>query len=250
MASDPFWVHVEDVLHLVKQHSERHKRPKQAVTRLGRLSGWASVVGGVIFVSGEIVRQVGDPKTPHLLIVYLSLSILGLAIFMAGVIADIVETVRKSRRPLVEHVDRVLEALGREYEFITALDRFDGAILETARKRLQLESTKVSSRLAVIGGGDGLRTSLVGVAMLAAALISQYEVVVDGWTIKSLAFFGVALLLGLSIGGLLARCGASQADYYSDIIGLALQRKAYMAKKTRRRFRARHRIEDEGRTVE
>lgn len=74
--------------------------------------------------------------------------------------------------------------------------------------------------------------------MLAAALISQYEAVVHGWTMKSLAFFGVALLLGLSIGGLLARYGASQADYYSEIIGLALQRKAYLVKKPRRRFRA------------
>lgn len=74
--------------------------------------------------------------------------------------------------------------------------------------------------------------------MLAAALIFQYEAVVHGWTMKSLAFFGIASLLELSIGGLLVRYGASQADYYSEIIGLALQRKVYMAEKPRRRFRA------------
>lgn len=34
------------------------------------------------------------------------------------------------------------------------------------------------------------------------------------------------------------RYGASQADYYSEIIGLALQRKVYTAKKPGRRFRA------------
>lgn len=238
MANNPFWAHVEEVLHLVKQHSERHKQPKLATTTLERLSGWASLAGGVIFVGGEVLRQVGDAKAPLLLMAYVSLSVLGLAIFMAGAMTGVVETVRRTRRPFVEHVDRVVEALGREYELIAALEHFEAVILETARKRLQLESTKVASRLGVIGGGEGLRTSLVGIAMLAAALISQYEAVVHGWTMKSLAFFGVALLLGLSIGGLLVRYGASQADYYSEIIGLALQRKAYMAKKPRRRFRA------------
>lgn len=63
--------------------------------------------------------------------------------------------------------------------------------LELARERLNLESTKVASRLGLIGGGEGLRTSLVGVAMLAVALISEYEPIVHGWT-KSLALFGVA----------------------------------------------------------
>jgi hypothetical protein len=104
---------------------------------------------------------------------------------------------------------------------------------------LQLESTKVAARLGVIGVGEGLRTSLVGAAMLGAALISQYETVMHGWTMKTLAFFGVALLLGMSIGGLLVRYGASQADYYSEIIGLALQRKACTAKKSREPFRRR-----------
>jgi len=237
MANDSFWAHVEQVLHLVKQHSERHEQSKQAATRLERLSAWASLVGGVIFVGGEVLRQIVDPKTPVLLMAHLSVSILGLSIFMVGVVTDIVDTVRGARRPFVEHVDGIVEALGRESELIAALDRFEAVILETARKRLQLESTKVASRLGVIGGGEGLRTSLVGIAMLAAALISQYEAVVHGWTMKSLAFLGVALLLGLSIGGFLLRYGASQADYYSEIIGLAIQRKAHMAAKPRQRFR-------------
>ena len=148
-----------------------------------------------------------------------------------------VETARRTRRPFVEHIDRAVGALGHEHELIAALERFEAATLETARKRLQLESTKVASRLGVIGGGEGLRTSLVGIAMLAATLISQYEPVVHGWTMRSPASFGVALLLGLSIGGLLVRYGAFQADYYGQIIGLALQRKAYTAEKPRRRFR-------------
>jgi len=199
MANNSFWAHVEEVLYIVKQHSERYKRTKQATTMLGRLSGWASLAGGVIFVGGEVLRQVGDPKTPLLLMAYVSLSILGLVIFMAGGMMGVVETVRKVRRPFVEHVDRVVDALGREYELIDALERFEAVILETARKRLQLESTKVASRLGVIGGGEGLRTSLVGIAVLAAALISQYEAVVHGWTTKCLAFFGIALLLGRRI---------------------------------------------------
>lgn len=230
MANSSFWAHVEEVLHLVKEHSAKYKQPNQPTTTRARLSGWASLTGGVIFVGGEVLRQVGDLKG------YLSLSILGLAIFMAGAIAAVVETVRTTRRPFVEIVNRAVEALGRESELIAALQRFETAILEVTRKRLQLESTRVASRLGVIGGGEGLRTSLVGIAMLAVTLISQYEPVVHGWTMKSLALFGVALLLGLSIGGLLVRYGASQADYYSEVIGLALQRKAYMAKKSRNGF--------------
>lgn len=139
MANDPFWAHVEEVLHLVQQHSERHKQPKQATTMLERLSGWAGLAGGVIFVGGEVLRQIVDPKASVLLMAYVSVSILGLCIFMVGAMTGIVETVRRTRRPFVEHVDRIVESLGREYELIVALERFEAAILETARKRLQLE---------------------------------------------------------------------------------------------------------------
>lgn len=51
---------------------------------LQRLSGWARLTGGVIFVGGEVVRQVGGLRTLFLQLAYVSLSILGLAIFMAG----------------------------------------------------------------------------------------------------------------------------------------------------------------------
>lgn len=225
MTNSSFWTGVEEVLNLVKEHSEKYRRPKQVTTTLQRLSGWASLTGGVLFVGGEVLRQVGLHGA------YLSLSILGLVIFVAGTAAGLVESIRTTRRPFVDLVDRGVEALGRESELIAALECFECEILEIARKRLQLESTNVVSRLGLIGG-DRLKTSLVGVAILAATMISQYEPVVRGWTTKSLAFFGVVFLLGLSIGGLFARYAASQADYYSEIIGIAVQRKAYKSKKS------------------
>jgi hypothetical protein len=77
-------------------------------------------------------------------------------------------------------------------------------------------------------------------------MISQYEPVVRGWTTKSLAFFGVVFLLGLSLGGLFARYGASQADYYSEIIGIALQRKAYKSEKSPKVFASRQTDAAEG----
>jgi hypothetical protein len=233
MTNTSLWMCVEEVLKLVKKHSEKYRSPKQVTITLQRLSGWASVTGGVIFVGGEVLRQIG------LQWAYLSLAIFGLVIFVAGAVAGLVESIRTTRRPFVDLVDRVLEALGRESELIAVLECFEREVLEIARKRLQLESTKVASRLGLIGG-DGLKASLVGIAMLAAAMISQYEPVIRGWTTKSLAFFGVVLLLGLSIGGLLARYGASQADYYSEIIGIALQRKAYKSKKSPKLSASRH----------
>ncbi len=239
MAGHSFWSQVKEVLNLVKEHSQRYQRPKQATTRAERLSGWASLAGGVIFVGGEVLRQMGKPT------MYLALSMLGLTVFIAGAATGIVAAIRAMRRPFVDHIDRVVEALDREQELMMALERFEPVILRIARKRLQLQSTKVASRLGMIGGSEGLRTSLVGIAMLAATLVSQYEPVIHGWTMKSLAFFGVVLLLGLSIGGLLVRYGASEADYYSEILGIALERRAYMGKKPHRRFQ-RHRAANVG----
>lgn len=236
MAISSFWIGVQEVLHLLKEHSEKYKRQKQATTKLERLSGWAVFAGGVLFFAGGVVRQVGDLEMPLPYWGYVSLSIFGLAVFAVGAVVSVVEFFRATRPPFVEHIVRIDEAIERERELIAALEVFETATLEFARMRLQLESTKVSSRLGVMGGGDGVRTSLVGVAMLGVALISQYEPVAHGWTMKSLGLFGLALLLGLSIGGLLIRYGVSQADYYSGIIGLALQRKGYLAKKPRASF--------------
>jgi len=61
MENDPFWAHVKEVLQLLKQHSEIHQQPKSAATALQRLSGWAGLVGGVIYVGAEVLRQVGHP---------------------------------------------------------------------------------------------------------------------------------------------------------------------------------------------
>lgn len=118
MATDSFWSRIEEVLRLLKEHSERHERPRQAATRPERLSGWASLGGGVIFVGGEVLRQVGDPVTQPLQMTYVAWSILGLVIFMAGAVTGMIETFRRSRYPFIEHVDRVVEALGRERELI------------------------------------------------------------------------------------------------------------------------------------
>lgn len=234
MVSRSLWAGVEEVLDLVKEHSEKYQAPKQVTTTLGRLSGWLTSAGGILFVAGVMLQQVGDEGTPPF--VYLTLVILGFILFLVGGVMGVVEFLRTMRHPLVELIERTREALHREYPLILALDRFEPLILELASKRLQLESKKVASRLGVIGGGDGLRASIVGVAMLGTGLISEYEPVVHGWSAKSLALFGGALLLGLSIGGLLVRHGASQAEYFSEIIELVLLRKSRMAKLSRRPF--------------
>ncbi|WP_129642651.1 hypothetical protein [Peristeroidobacter agariperforans] len=153
------------------------------------------MIGGCLFVAGEVLRQVGGATTSWFYLAYLSLSILGLVVFLAGLVVILIEFARTTRRPFVEHVDRIIEALDREHELIAALEHFETSTLEFACERLKLQSTKVVSRLGMIGGGEGLRTSLVGIALLGVALISKYEPAVHGWTMNSLAFFGLALLL-------------------------------------------------------
>jgi hypothetical protein len=152
---------------------------------------------------------------------------------LPAVLSILIEFVRTIRHPFIEHISRINEALDHELELILTLARFDNEILDFAQRRLQLQSTRVTSRMEAIGGGDGLRMSLVGVVLLVVGLISQYDPAVHGLTMKILAFFGAALLLGLSIGGLLMRYGVSEAEYYCGIIELTLLRKAYRAKKRR-----------------
>jgi hypothetical protein len=191
--------------------------------------------------SGEVLRQLGDHTVPSLRHAYLVLSILGLLLFLSGAVRLLVDLVRTTRRPFVEHLDGVFGALGREYELIGALLRFDAVTLELASERLSIQSTKVASRVGLIGGGEGLKTSLVGVVALAFAWFSQYALVVQGLTMKSFAFIGLALLVGLSIGGMLLRYGASEADYYRGLIRIALNLKAHDARTVREPFARRMR---------
>ncbi|HEY5755804.1 MAG TPA: hypothetical protein VIU34_08270 [Steroidobacter sp.] len=239
MESSSLWIGVAEALRIIKEHSANHKPPKHTPTKLERLSGWAILLGGVIVVVGEAIRQMGDPKVPSVLHAYASISILGLIFFAVGAVVSVIEVVRSMRHPLAEHIDRITEAAGPEGKLFAALQPFEPVVLELTCERLMLESKKVSSRLAIIGGGDGLRTSMVGVALLGAALVSKYEAVIHGWTMKVLAFFGTVFLLGLSIGALHSRYGASRAEYYCDFIKLVLLVKSRVTKKPRETFSSR-----------
>jgi hypothetical protein len=236
MVDSSFRLRVEAVLNLLKDHSRKHKRSKSATTKLERLAGWTSIAAGVIMVAGETLRQVGNLNSPPWHWVPLSVIVAGFVIFLASALAILIEFVRTIRHPFIEHISRINEALDHELELIGTLARFDNEILEFVQRRLQLQSTRVTSRMEAIGDGDGLRMSLVGVVLLVVGLISQYEPAIHGLTMKSLAFFGAALLLGLSIGGLLMRYGVSQAEYYCGIIELTLLREAHRAKTRREPF--------------
>jgi hypothetical protein len=230
------WMGIAEVLSIIKEHSANHRPPRSEPTRLERLSGWAALLGGVIVVVGEAIRQVGDPKVPSVFYAYVSISIFGLIVFATGVIVGLVEFIRSMRHPLAEHIERITEVAGPEGKLFASFERFDPVVLELACERLKLESKKVSSRIAMIGGGEGLRTSLIGVAMLGVALVSKYEPLIHGWTMKGLALFGTALLVGLSIGAFLSRYGSSQADYYCDFIKLVLLQRTRVTKTPREPF--------------
>ncbi|MBL8269701.1 hypothetical protein [Steroidobacter sp.] len=226
MDSSSRWLGVKEVLRLLRDHSEAYKRPKYVPTKLERLSVSMIFMAGVVAVTGEALRRGGGLLAP-------SLIILAFLLFAAGALLIVVESIRTMRHPFLQFIDRIPEAMDRDSALIDALARFDAVVLELARGRLSLESKKAASKLELIGGGDGLRTSLVGIGTLGMAVIAAYEPIVNGWTLKSLALIGASLLLGLSIGGLLLRHGFSQAEYYCEIIGMALQMKADQAKSVR-----------------
>lgn len=81
MASSSLWDGVAEVLSLVRDHSEKYKLRRQLATKRERVSGWAALIGGIIFVAGEVVRQADGPKMPSPHLVYLPLLIVGLVVF-------------------------------------------------------------------------------------------------------------------------------------------------------------------------
>lgn len=75
----------------------------------------------------------------------------------------VIDLVRTMKPPVTELMDRLLDVLPQEMEFVTRLTGFDEYSLEFARRRLEIESNKVLSRLELIGGDSVMKTSLLGI---------------------------------------------------------------------------------------
>lgn len=67
-----------------------------------------------------------------------------------------------------------------------------------------------------------MKASLVGLGALAYALFDQYRTL---GTSDVAAYLGFALLLGASIGAWSVNYGASQSDYYAELISIVIASK-------------------------
>lgn len=230
MAVDGFLQGVAEVLALVRAHSEKVNSRKRRSTVVQRWSDRLAAAGGFLFVVAIAVQPiwVSDARAKGWTIAVMLL--VGTLALLGGLLTSVIDSVRTTKRPFAEHIDRILESLSGEGDLLDDLQGFEAPVLELARRRLNLESAKVTSRLKMIGGGDGLRASWIGIAVLGFAVLSQYEPFhVTAWSMTNVTLLGLALLLGLSIGGLFVRYGASQSNYYCEIIGLAIERKTHVS---------------------
>jgi len=143
--------------------------------------------------------------------------LLGVIALAVSVILEVVDL----KRPFAEHVDRILERLPAEGALLDELNTFSAQSLERARRRLNLESAKVTSRLELIGG-DVMKVSLVGLGALVYALFDQYRAMGASGIV---VYLGFALLFGAGIGAWIAKFGASQANYYAELISMVIDTK-------------------------
>ena len=247
MASGAYPKDVVEVLNLVKVHSSKLKAKKISPSRLLVWSKWLWVAGVLLTlasVTGQIIA--GSMRSDGMNLALALLWVAGVLLFLAGLMLPLIDEFRNLRRPIAQHVDNILGSLPIEDELLRNLQYFDVDTLQCARTRLNLESVRIASRLDLIGG-NGIKASLVGIAALVYGLLSQYKQLdLSALSLSSVVYLGFALLLGLSIGGWVIKYGASQSDYYSELIGLTIDRKSRSSGRpyTRGRHRRWRRRED------
>jgi hypothetical protein len=225
---------VKAIYELIGAHSMSARKLRASTkSSLERRSDWSTAIGVVILVSGftadHFLGKIGlSLEWTIFLLVCLCLGVL---LMLIGVVLSAIDARRTTKRPLVEHIDRIVEALPIDTELIKQLTRYDTRSLEFARRRLSIESTKVRSRLDLLGGGTGMKASTLGVALLACALVFQYsQIDFSGLALKDAAYLGTVVLLAFSIAACFILFGVGHGDFYSELIDLAIEAKKSIPK--------------------
>ena len=221
---------VKAIFQIIDQHAtavDRAGKPKLA--KLVRLSNWLSVPGIWLAAISLIAHQALAAMSVHRgwgLGGTLAFAAGGLAMMLVGVVLMAIDSVRTMKPPVVELMDRLLEVLPREAGFVARLTVFDEYSLEFVRRRLEIESGKVLSRLDLIGGDGIMKTSLFGIGLVLVTLVVDYrEVDFSRLSFAVLGIFGLALVAGVSIGAWRAKSGAHGAGFYVGILSLVIDSK-------------------------
>lgn len=221
MTIDRYAQDIGSVLQIIDAHWRA--TPKSVQTGLRRSVIWSRglMAVGAVLLLASLVGANANLRG----IVILCIGFIGLIVLVIGLAIDLIDTLRTTKLPFLEHLERLHERLPREGDLLRQLDAFDVRVLESAQKRLRIESAHISVRLAVIGG-DGLKGSLIGIGALAYALLVHYAG--SDFSSPGLAWvslIGLAALLGMSIAGWSVKYGASQWDYYGELISFAIDSK-------------------------
>lgn len=221
---------VKAIFQCIDEHATAVDRTgKPRLAKLARWSNWLSMIGiwlvAVSLIAHQAVAAMRAP-TGWVLGGTLAFAAGGLVVMLIGTVLMVIDSVRTMKPPMTELMDRLLDVLPQETGFVTRLTRFDEYSLEFARRRLEIESNKVLSRLDLIGGDSVMKTSLLGIGVVLVTLVVSYrEVDFSKLSFAVLSVFGLALVAGMSIGAWRAKSGAHRAGFYVGMLSLAIYSK-------------------------
>lgn len=223
---------VKAIFQIVDEHAAAVDRAgKPRLAKLVRWSNWLSMIGIWLVAISLIAHQALAAMRMHagwVLGGTLALAAGGLVVMLFGTVLMVIDLVRTMKPPVTELMDRLLDVLPQEMEFVTRLTGFDEYSLEFARRRLEIESNKVLSRLELIGGDSVMKTSLLGIGVVLVTLVVSYrEVDFSKLSFAVLSVFGLALVAGMSIGAWRAKSGTRRADFYVGMLSLAIYSKEH-----------------------
>ncbi len=222
---------VKAIYQIIDEHAtavDRAAKPRLA--KLGRWSNWLSMIGIWLVAINLIAYQAlaATRAHPGWVLGVLAFAAGGLVVMLIGTVLMVVDAVRTMKPPLTELIDRLLDVSPQETELVTRLTAFDEYSLEFARRRLEIESNKVLSRLDLIGGDSVMKTSLLGIGVVLVSLVVTYrEVDFSKLSLAVLGVFGLALVAGMSIGAWQAKSGARRADFYVGMLSLTIYTKEH-----------------------
>lgn len=239
MSHEQYRQEVREILEIIRDQNLKVCVQRAPETAFERYAKWLIAVGLFILLACSISNAIIETQSEFARLALTGLIVLAPLLWVVGSILLVIDLKRTISRPFQKHVDGILELLPHESELLAKFGRFNVDSLQMARDRLRLESVKVTSRLGLIGG-EALKASLVGIGVLGYALLTAYRKFDPAAvSLSDLTFLGLALVIGFSIGGWLVKFGVSLSDYYSDLIGMAIEGKhREQGRSTRRWSRA------------
>lgn len=160
-----------------------------------------------------------SPVKYHLMMISLFVLILGFTVYLTGVIWSLTQMRSQVFNPTSDRLMSVRNQLSSDLALYTELCTYDLGSLKLAKSRLELERKKMNSKL-VFFGVPKKQTSVIGIVAAGYLLVKNFDEI-DFHSIH-FGLIGLALLLGLCIGGLCLKTVYNKFDLYVSTIDMAI----------------------------